>query len=147
MDLPNEHILDVFLPQTAGDAAVPEHLNEPRNRIGTLELNILQRMALTRELQQHSAMLGAGDGLHNNRIRWDENLPPFIVVRSSPGSKFWHYMPVLILMSSWLFKLTLNMIGVDTQTAGVLGVSYNVHFNILQWLILFASYWYKGFSA
>lgn len=147
MDLPNEHILDVFFPQTAGDAAIPEHLNVPRNRIGTPELNILQQMALTRELRLHNAMLGAGDGLHNNQIRWDENLPPFIVVRTRPGSKFWHFMPVFILMSSWLFKLTFGMIGIDTQSAGLLGVSYNVHFNILQWLILFASYWYKGFSA
>lgn len=143
MDLPNEHILDVFFPQTAGDAAIPQHPNDPRNRIGGPELNILQQLALTRELRRQSAMLGAGDGLHNNQIHWDENLPPFIVVRS-PASDFWYFMPVFILMSTWLFTVTSSMFEVDIQSARLFGVSYSGHFHILQWIILFASYWYKG---
>lgn len=148
MELPNEHILDVFFPQTAelhGEPAAVNR-NEILPRVLVPDIDIMQQMALAHEVRPHSSLIGAGDGPQNNQIQWDENLPPLIIVRGRQPSKFWRFVPLMILMSSCFFKCFLSCLGIDIQSAGILGLSYNLHFSILQWLILIASYWFKGFS-
>lgn len=139
MDMPNEHIMDAFL-------QLPVRLIEGHPR-GVEQPELDQLMAITREQRSNVNQIGAGDGLHNNnQLDFDENLPQFVIFRGRPNSKIWQYMPLLVLISSLVFKSVLSLIGLDTQNTSLFGLSLSTHFNLLQWIVLFGTYYFKGFN-
>ncbi|KAH8376733.1 hypothetical protein KR093_001084 [Drosophila rubida] len=144
MDLPDDHIVNAFLQQPAGlrDALADEQENR--------ELTGIWQQLITRELQPNNAHNGAGDGLHINQNQNQpdiiENRRPYFFWRRRFYSKFWHYVPMVVLMSSIIIKCILSVFGVDTQSATLLGISYKSHLNILQWIVLISTYYFKSTS-
>lgn len=146
MDMPDDNIIDAFLHPEISDESIHNNderaMGEAAIREGDVDIQLIEP-----PLIQHSSssLTGAGDGLHNNNQPiWDENIPPFVIIRGRHVSKFWHYMPMLILLSNSIFKCILKFLGVEANSAALCGITYNTHFTVLQWFTLFVMYLFKA---
>lgn len=146
MDMPNENIIDAYLHPEISDESVRGI--EERHTAGAIIAEIngdIQEMTRTRAQRSLSSFNGAGDGVHNNnQLIWDENMPPFVIMRGRYSSKLWHYMPILILLSNSIFKFILNWFSIDANDHLLYGLTYTSHFTLLQWLTLFVMYLFKA---
>ncbi|KAH8353044.1 hypothetical protein KR084_008427 [Drosophila pseudotakahashii] len=96
----------------------------------------------------------AGDGPHIIPQTAEDESPALIIFRPRrgvilrvPWLSLERLMPVIITVSSVLFKKILDLFGIDISRVFALGLSYNAHFIIFQCLISFASYWIKDFCS
>ncbi|XP_017015149.2 uncharacterized protein [Drosophila takahashii] len=96
----------------------------------------------------------AGDGPHIIPQTAEIGNPALIIFRPRRGSVLrvpWfsleRLMPVIITVSSVLFKKILDLFGIDISQVFALGLSYNAHIIIFQCVISFASYWIKDFFS
>ncbi|KAH8273901.1 hypothetical protein KR044_003212 [Drosophila immigrans] len=141
MDLLDDEIVNAFLQQPAGfrDALAEEQANEERTAI---------QQIITLELPTNGAHNGAGDGLHininNNQPDLIGNRSPFIFFRRRLYSKLWHYVPMLVLLSTVIIKCILSALSIDTQNSTLLGIPFKSHLNFLQWMVLLATYYFKS---
>lgn len=144
MDVPNDNIIDAFLHPQISDESIHGNDERAMGEAGILEINVDIQQVEAPLIQSSRSLTGAGDGLHNNnQLNWDENIIPFVVIRARRVSKFWHFMPVLILLSNSIFKCILKFLGVEANSVFLCGITYNTHFTFLQWLTLFVMYIFK----
>lgn len=146
MDMPNENIIDAYLHPEISDESVQRFEERHTAEAILAEINgDIQEIATTRAQRNLSSFNGAGDGVHNNnQLVWEENIPPFVIIRGRHMSKFWHYMPIVILLSNSIFKFILNWLRIDANSLFLYGFTYTTHFTVLQWLTLFVMYLFKA---
>ncbi|KAH8418871.1 hypothetical protein KR222_007907 [Zaprionus bogoriensis] len=147
MEMPNENILDAYM-RNPIEVAEPH----PNNAVGPTGVVAADNaippetddIVIERDVQSLGTFSGAGDGPHNNnQLIWEENVPPFVIVRGGHFSKLWYYMPTLILLSNTVFRCLLSTFGIDSNGLFLFGLSYTTHFNVMQWLTLFVMYYLK----
>lgn len=146
MDMPDDNIIDAFLHPEISDESIHGNDERAMEEAGILEINVdIQQIEAPLVQNSSSSLTGAGDGLHNNnQLIWDENIPPFVIIRGRHVSKFWHFMPVLLLLSNSIFKCILKCLGVEANSVFLCGITYNTHFTVLQWFTLFVMYIFKA---